>query len=55
MNEPNGARTVHDARTSGQRRPDITASMLANNAAATDQKPPATQAAHQPWYHYFWW
>jgi hypothetical protein len=33
----------------------LTTATLANNATANGAKPPATQAAHEPWYHYFWW
>jgi hypothetical protein len=62
MNEANGARAVHGATTrddgatqtaAGQ--PGVTAKTLADNAAANDKKPSATQTAHQPWYHFLWW
>jgi hypothetical protein len=33
----------------------LTPTVMANNAAAENKKPPSTQSVHQAWYHWFWW
>jgi hypothetical protein len=33
----------------------LTPTVMANNAAAENKKPPSTKAVHQAWYHWFWW
>jgi hypothetical protein len=32
----------------------LTPTVMANNAAAENKKPPSTQSVHQAWYHWFW-
>ena len=32
----------------------LTPTVMANNAAAENKKPPSTKAVHQAWYHWFW-
>jgi len=33
----------------------LTPTVMANNAAAENKKPPSAQPVHQAWYHWFWW
>jgi hypothetical protein len=32
----------------------LTPTVMANNAAAENKKPPSTQPVHQAWWHWFW-
>jgi hypothetical protein len=32
----------------------LTPTVMANNAAAENKKPPSTKVVHQAWYHWFW-
>src|SRR5262249_8405662 len=33
----------------------LTPTVMANNAAAENKKPPSTRSVHQAWYHWVWW
>ena len=50
------AATTASTRASGNAKPrELTPTVMANNAAAENKKPPATQHVHQAWYHWFLW
>jgi hypothetical protein len=49
----NGAQRTHLAQQAGKPQ-GLTPTVMANNAAAENKKPPSTKPVHQAWYHWIW-